>query len=73
MKVYILDNSPFNAEDINNWNSYQEIHGTLTENAKTFIRLARKEGIVYDLRDFVDAFNFELINPDSFIFITNLE
>jgi len=73
-RVYVLDAdcSKFTSYDIDNWLSYQEIHGKLTDDAKTFISECERVGNVYTLTGFNNASNLEEINlNNSYIFITN--
>lgn len=81
-RVYILDVSvetdfEVHATEIDNWNSYQEIHKKLPPNAEKFISLCEElDGgglsMILSLDNFVRSFNFDnLAQGETYIFITD--
>lgn len=77
-RVYVLSADidlgfPMSGYEIQNWLSYQENHGKLPPNAELFIEEAEKQGSVYSLYGFHEAFNIEQsVGNNDYIFITAL-
>jgi hypothetical protein len=65
--IATTDETDTSAYDIENWNHFEE----LPDDAVDFIQIARKQGGVFSLEEFQNAFNFELVNTTSWVFITN--
>lgn len=64
--IYEVITSGYN---ISNWKSNETI---LSEEVKEFITKARKNGLVYSLREFQNALNFEELSlNDSWVYITD--
>jgi hypothetical protein len=76
-RVFVLDaselpeDSTTSAHDIQNWLSYEEIHGKITSEAEDFIKLCEERGTTYSLYGFHEAFNFGYIGANDYIYITN--
>jgi len=75
-KVYVVSSmddeldklTNISGDEIEDWNN----EPNLPEDAIKFIEIAKKNGLVYSLQGFQDAFNFEEISTSShYIFITN--
>jgi hypothetical protein len=66
------DDSTISGHDIQNWLSYEEIHGKITSEAEEFIKLCEERGDVYSLYGFHEALNVdELIGMNDYTYITN--
>lgn len=52
------------------WNDIERMGNDLPSEAKSFIELARKEKGVYNLKDFILAFNENDISKEDYAFFT---